>query len=96
MQLFLGFMAFLAISLWLGAIWFASFAVRILKRQDALYRSIAGRLGVLERALGEAVQKSDAIRESLAQISIPVNEPIAKYESVTLPDDANIRFVEKK
>ncbi len=96
MQLFLGFMAFLAISLWLVAIWFASFAVKIIKRQDAVYRSLAMRLTVLEHALAEAIGKSDAIRESLAQISIPVNEPIAKYESVTLPDDANIRFVEKK
>ncbi len=95
MYVFLGFITFLTLSLWLIAIWFATFAVRVLKRQDVLCHALVARLRALDTALGEAVEQSETIRASLANISIPVNEPIAKYEGVTLPDDATIRFVER-
>ncbi len=96
MYVFLGFMTFLTVSLWLGAVWFATFAVRLIKRQDALYQALSARMTALEAALTEAVHKSDTTRASLTQLSIPMSEPIAKYKDLTLPDDVNVHFVGNK
>ncbi len=65
------------------------FLLILLKRQREGFQYISVRLNQFEKRLPD--KKTDTKKP---QISIPVDEPIAKYEQVSLPDDVKINFVE--
>ena len=65
------------------------FLIVFLKRQKEGFRYIIERINQLEKKT--TVKKTDA---QTTYLSIPVNEPISKYEKVSLPDDVKIDFIE--
>ncbi len=65
------------------------FQLIMLKRQRQGFQYMSACLQQIEKRLSE--KKPDLKKP---QISIPVDEPIAKYEQVSLPDDVKINFVE--
>lgn len=62
----------------------------MIKRQRAGFQYITACLIQMEKR--QAEKKSPA---KTPQISIPVDEPISKYEQVSLPDDVKINFIEE-
>ncbi len=65
------------------------FTLTVLKRQKEGFQYVCSRLNQIEKQLAD--KKFDSKKP---QISIPIDEPIAKYEQVSLPDDVKINFVE--
>ncbi|MBQ8557836.1 MAG: hypothetical protein IJY58_05315 [Alphaproteobacteria bacterium] len=61
----------------------------VLKRQKEGFQFMTDRLISFEKSIRE--RKSDT---KTPQISIPIDDPISKYEQVSLPDDVKINFVE--
>lgn len=65
------------------------FLFLFLKRQKQGFQYMVSLLMEIEKTL--KAKKTDPKK---TQLSIPVDEPIAKYESVSLPDDVKINFIE--
>lgn len=78
--------------LWGGAVSFGIYAWVIMQRQQQVFRHILARLERLDEAL--LMQKKKEAMKKTA-LSIPKDEPVLKYASVSLPDDVEISFVEK-
>lgn len=78
--------------LWLICFAFTVFSFIVLRRQQIVFEHIAARLERLDEALLGGKKKQAA----QVQVSIPKDEKISKYESVSLPDDVQISFVEKE
>lgn len=78
--------------LWLICFAFTVFSFIVLRRQQIVFEHIAARLERLDEALLGGKKKQAA----KVQVSIPKDEKISKYESVSLPDDVQISFVEKE
>ena len=88
---------------------FILFSGILFYRQQLIFRHILKRLKLLEEMIGQvgvqtSVQSEDinvVIKPQEVQktqetrLSIMKDEPISKYESMTLPDDVQISFVEK-
>ena len=97
-------------TLWLSAIAFIAYAWILQARQRTILRYIASRLTKIEQMLAteETHQKTVATKtvrpissketnEEPAPnpiITINKNEPLSKYENVTLPDNIDINFVD--
>ena len=70
------------------------FLYLFLNRQREGFQYLAGRIAYLEKILKAQKNESQKEAPKRAQLSIPLNEPIAKYENMSLPDDVKINFVE--
>lgn len=82
----------LAFILWLVSIVFVVFSFILLRRQHVVFKHIVMRLERLDEAI--LAQKKELAQKT--RVSIPKDELISKYESVSLPDDVQISFVEKE
>ena len=91
-------------TLWLSAIAFIVYAWLVQVRQQQILRYIAGRLDAIEKKLSPkniVREKSDSPSQQSVKpspetmITIDKNEPISKYETVNLPDEININFVDR-
>jgi uncharacterized membrane protein len=76
---------------WVLSVAFIIFSWISLLEQRRVYKSIYARLDKIAEALKIYTKPVRA-----TTVSIVKDEPISKYEDVTLPDDVNINFVEKK
>lgn len=95
MQFVLWEVGILTFLLWLIAVGFVVFSGLLFYRQQVILRHLLIRLTRLEAAV--VSPKQPPVRPAhKTQLSILKDEPIAKYESVTLPDDVQISFVEKE
>lgn len=65
------------------------FLLLFLKRQREGFQYVSTYLNQLEKKIS-----AKKIDHKTPQISIPIDEPIAKYEQVSLPDDVKIDFIE--
>ncbi len=91
----------LAATLWVTAIGFIIFSWVQQARQQQVIRFIALRLAALEKRLrGTDIQTETTQPEDIGLtpvreiVDIPKDAPIAAYESLTLPDAADIHFVD--
>lgn len=88
-------------TLWVVAVGFVIFSWILQARQQAVLRYIAVRLEALEKKVGQPVKRSEekpAGQPSLppeTTIAIAKDEPLSKYETVTLPDEIDINFVDR-
>jgi len=92
--------------LWLTAVLFAIYIWFLLYRQQVLLRLIGRRLTLLEnriKPMPKTPEASDSHptsekkkhTEPETQITIDKNEPLSKYETVNLPDEIDINFVDR-
>jgi len=96
-------MMILSGTLWVFAVAFIIYAWIIQNRQQLLLKYIAGRLKHIESLLQpvpqpqtpEPVPSHKKTAKPETSISIDKNEPLSKYETVTLPDEININFVDR-
>lgn len=82
----------LAALLWVLSVGFILFSWSLLNRQQQVFRHILARLERLDDAL---LARRASMPKQKTALSIPKDEPIKKYASVSLPDDVEISFVEK-
>lgn len=94
----------LSITLWLGAIVFMAYTFIVQARLQAILKAIFRKIDRLERHISASCPKtvvkvdpkaepSKSVPETI--IKIDKNEPLSKYETVTLPDEININFVDR-
>ena len=107
MQIILWEIGILAFLLWVLAVGFIVFSGILFYRQQLIFRHILKRLQHLEIMVGQPIVQQTAPLSEQSQpikttqktqetrLSIMKDEPISKYESMTLPDDVHISFVEK-
>ena len=96
-------MMILSGTLWVFAVAFIIYAWITQNRQQLLLKYIAGRLKHIENMLQPPDPPSSSKPTSSPKkaakpetsISIDKNEPLSKYETVTLPDEININFVDR-
>ena len=95
-------MMILSGTLWIFAVAFIIYAWIIQNRQQLLLKYIAGRLKRIENLLQPSDTPSPKPASSPKKtakpetsISIDKNEPLSKYETVTLPDEISINFVDR-
>ena len=60
----------------------------MLNRQKEVFQYMVTKINQMERNL--ITKKNEP---QTTHLSIPINEPIAKYEKVSLPDDVKIDFI---
>ena len=92
-------------TLWLCALGFIVYAWILQHRQEILLRYIATRLKQIEKLITQntapdlgapsPAPASSSRSKPETSISIDKNEPLSKYETVTLPDEININFVDR-
>ena len=91
----------LSATLWGIALLFIVFAWLALYRQQTILRFIARRLATIERSIrtlqNPAAPIAPPSRKSSPEtkITIDKNEPLSKYETVNLPDEIDINFVDR-
>ena len=103
MQIILWEIGILAFLLWVLAVGFILFSGVLFYRQQLIFRHILKRLKNLEIMMGQSMGQVNTSLETAnvvskqqeTHLSIMKNEPISKYESMTLPDDVQVSFVEK-
>lgn len=103
MQIILWEIGIFALLLWVLAVGFIIFSGILFYRQQLIFRHILKRLNHLEMMMSQPitqpVEQSQPVKTPQktqeTHLSIMKNEPISKYESMTLPDDVQISFVEK-
>lgn len=103
MQIILWEIGILALLLWVLAIGFILFSGVLFYRQQLIFRHILKRLKGLEDLMHQASVQSEASVENVpaepqpqeTHLSIMKNEPISKYESMNLPENVHVSFVEK-
>ena len=86
-------------TLWLLAIALIIYVWIMHARQQAILRYIAGRLTKIEQILSPkkptpTANKTGNEPTPKTVITINKNEPLSKYEKVTLPDNIDINFVD--
>lgn len=64
------------------------FLMIMLKRQKEVFQYMVTKMNQIEKNV--QTKKSEL---QTTHLSIPINEPIAKYEKVSLPDDVKIDFI---
>ncbi|MBQ7413101.1 MAG: hypothetical protein IJV07_02355 [Alphaproteobacteria bacterium] len=92
-------------TLWLSAVGFIVYAWIVQARQQQILRYIAERLAAIDKKLSPTTEKRISSSASSAEqlikstpetmITIDKNEPISKYETVNLPDEIDINFVDR-
>ena len=94
-------MIILSLTLWGIAVLFIIFAWVALYRQQTILRFIARRLTTIERSI-KAVRNPSVLTAEPSEkstpetkITIDKNEPLSKYETVNLPDEIDINFVDR-
>ena len=103
MQIILWEIGIFALLLWVLAVGFIIFSGILFYRQQLIFRHILKRLNHLEvmvsQPIAQPAEQSQPVKTPQktqeTHLSIMKNEPISKYESMTLPDDVQISFVEK-
>lgn len=103
MQIILWEIGILAFLLWVLAVGFILFSGILFYRQQLIFRHILKRLKNLEMMMGQSMGQVNTSPETAnvvskqqeTHLSIMKNEPISKYESMTLPDNVQVSFVEK-
>ena len=95
-------MMILSGTLWIFAVAFIIYAWILQNRQQFLLRYIAGKLKHIESLLQpqqpqvpESLPSDKKNANPKTSITIDKNEPLSKYETVTLPDEININFVDR-
>ncbi len=97
MQLILWEIGILSFLLWVLAVGFVLFTGILFYRQQQIFHHILKRLKQMEKTILQYAEGQQPEKHPTPQVrlSIPKDEPISKYESMTLPDDVQISFVEK-
>lgn len=100
MQIILWEIGILAFLLWALAVGFILFSGILFYRQHLIFRHILKRLKILEITLSGQhnpipVSQKESQKPQETCLSIMKDEPISKYESMTLPDNVQVSFVEK-
>lgn len=97
MQLILWEIGILSFLLWVLAVGFILFTGILFYRQQQIFHHILKRLKQMEKMISQYAENQPNEVKPVTQmrLSIPKDEPISKYESMTLPDDVQISFVEK-
>ncbi len=97
MQLILWEIGILSFLLWVLAVGFVLFTGILFYRQQQIFHHILKRLKQMEKMMTQQTETQSTQKQQMPQVrlSIPKDEPISKYESMTLPDDVQISFVEK-
>ena len=97
----------LSATLWLSAIAFMAYAFIHEVRLQKILKALFQKIDRLERALSQAdlptpPKKAEPALKTPSKKSAPEttikidkNEPLSKYETVTLPDEININFVDR-
>ena len=83
--IFFSVLLLLTVGVWLVAVISLWYGRELLKRQRAL-----------TMALLPYIQKMEHDKKTIKALHINKDEPLSKYEAVTLPDEVNIRFTEEK
>ena len=96
MQIILWEIGILALLLWALAVGFVVFSGILFYRQQVVFRHILGRLKKMDEALASSVPSMTSQNVTQSRLSIMKDEPISKYETVTLPDNVQVSFVEKE
>lgn len=99
MQIILWEIGILAFLLWVLAVGFILFSGVLFYRQQLILRYIFQRLKTLEKMMIQMselpVRQENNVKSQQSHLSIMKDEPISKYETMTLPDDVQVSFVEK-
>ena len=91
-------------TLWVCALVFIIYAWILQARQQAVLRYIAARLRRIEQLIQPTIPAETPSSEPEpkkpttkpeTRITIDKNEPLSKYETVTLPDEIDINFVDR-
>ena len=92
-------------TLWLSAVGLIVYTWIIQTRYQQILRYIAGRLADIDKKLSSPSEQSAGPLTSSPEqppksapetlITIDKNEPISKYETVNLPDEIDINFVDR-
>ena len=91
----IGKLIILSGAIWLIAIAAIVYACILQARQRAILRYIAARLTKIEQLLTpQKPAQPSAEKPQKTVITINKNEPLSKYEKVTLPDNIDINFVD--
>lgn len=94
----------LSATLWLSAIAFIVYTCIVEARFQKLFKALLYKIDRLEKALSVQPPPSNPISspekptpktKPETTIKIDKNEPLSKYETVTLPDEININFVDR-
>ena len=98
----------LSATLWLAAIAFIAYTFIVQARLQAIIKALFRKIDRLEKALTppqkepetepvvhSVSKKPHPKKEPETTIKIDKNEPLSKYETVTLPDEININFVDR-
>ena len=96
MQIILWEIGILALLLWALAVGFVVFSGILFYRQQVVFRHILRRLKKMDEALASSVPSMTSQNVTQSRLSIMKDEPISKYETVTLPDTVQVSFVEKE
>ena len=64
------------------------FLMIMLKRQKEVFQYVVMKINQIEKNTNNKKTEPQT-----TQLSIPINEPISKYEKVSLPDDVKIDFI---
>ena len=99
----------LSVTLWLSAIAFIAYTFIVQARYQNILKVLFKKIDRLEKILlstkqgsipvpelqGERAEKT--LKKSVPETTIKIdkNEPLSKYETVTLPDEININFVDR-
>lgn len=86
-------LAFLTGVLWISAMSLVIFTIFFVYRQSLILRYLVSKINKIENLLKQVSEQPKETR--ITHVSIQKDEPLSKYETVTLPDDAKIDFVEK-
>ena len=87
-------------TLWATIIAFIIYMWVLQNKQQLILRFIAQRLAEIEKHMPKEEQKKDKqeakpfLKKQETVVTINKNEPMSKYETVNLPDEAEIKFVD--
>jgi len=91
-------------TLWLSAIAFMAYTWILQARFQTILKALFRKIDHLEKMLVDSekipqksvpVAKKQGKPHTETTIKIDKNEPLSKYETVTLPDEININFVDR-
>ena len=96
-------MVVLSGTLWLTIVAFVIYMWVLQAKQQLVWRYIAKKLAEIEKKINQTIVPENIlteknveheIKQSETVVTISKNEPMSKYETVNLPDDAEIKFVD--
>ena len=90
-------------TLWLTVIAFIIYVWVLHTKQQLVWRYIAQKLAEIEKKMKQAAEQENKLPETSVKpeikktetvVTISKSEPMFKYETVNLPDEAEIKFVD--